>query len=395
MSWTKLNESINANSLMALDANTCRDYGVKLGLNFPFHKVKFTCQALAMLAQLNDYDQQLVVKDIEQICAHPNAKHSIKHSINPLHRLWRTKYPFQNYHYLITYILQDNKINIEDILFDKQLQGVKGTSSAERTMLYEVKRVGSATYNKAKKKDEIDELTEAWSNAPQATTQVNTVHAAVNGMKNDLTKAAWLMGTHVDVAYPGGIKAYTLFHNPSDNFALDAVECGFDNRQNQTSHNAQHLAAVLAQNSQQGKKVKWVAHSQGAIIFCSALEQYRIKYGKPLTTQELAIHGSGANLDRLKSAASNAGMTIVNIRNNPYDFVPNLMGHNDTSGSSLARSMSFMKIAIRGSVGGSPHTLPFLGLKTYATQLQLSGDKNKATKVRKFIKTLPKGDSRL
>ena len=43
MSWTKLNESINAHSLMALDANTCRDFGVNLGLNFPFHKVKFTC----------------------------------------------------------------------------------------------------------------------------------------------------------------------------------------------------------------------------------------------------------------------------------------------------------------------------------------------------------------
>lgn len=74
MSWTKLNKSIDANSLMALDAHSCRDYGVKLAQNFPFQKVKFTCQALAMLAQLNDYDQQMVAKDIEHICAHPNAK---------------------------------------------------------------------------------------------------------------------------------------------------------------------------------------------------------------------------------------------------------------------------------------------------------------------------------
>ena len=99
MSWTKLNKSINAHSLMALDANSCRYYGVKLAQNFPFHKVKFTCQALAMLAQLNDYDQHMVVKDIEQICAHPNAKNSLKHSRNPLRRLWRTQYPFRNYHY--------------------------------------------------------------------------------------------------------------------------------------------------------------------------------------------------------------------------------------------------------------------------------------------------------
>ena len=396
MSWTKLNKNINAHSLMALDAHTCRDYGVKLAQNFPFHKVKFTCQALAMLAQLNDYDQHMVVKDIEQICAHPNAKNSLKHSRNPLRRLWRTKYPFRNYHYLIKYDLQENTINISDILFDKQLQGKQNTFAAERTMLYEVKRKTSATYNKAMEEEEVEELKGAWNNTPQATARVNTEHAAVNGMQNDLVKAAWLMGTHLDAAYQGdGIKAYTLFHNPTDNVALDAAECVFDKRLGRKSHNAQHLAAVLAQNNQQGKKVKWVAHSQGAIIFCAALEHYRIKYGKPLTTQQLAIHGSGANLDRLKSMAHNAGITINAIRNNPYDLVPNLAGRNDLSASSLARSVKFRGLVFGDEVGASPHTLPFLGLETYADQLQLLGNRDKATIVRKFIKTLPKGDSRI
>ena len=395
MSWTKLNKSINANSLMALDANTCRDFGVKLGLNFPFHKVKFTCQALAMLAQLNDYDQHMVVRDIEQICAHPNAKNSIKHSRNPLRRLWRTQYPFKNYHYLIRYDLQVNTINISDILFDEQLKGAKTNFSAERTMLYQVDRQTSATYNKAMDKDDLEELKGAWNRNPNPTTKVNTTHAAVNGMLNELDKASWLMGTHLDTAYQSdSIKAYTLFHNPTDNFGLDIVECMFDNSQSQTSHNAQHLAAVLAQNSQQGKKVKWVAHSQGAIIFCSALEQYRIKYGKPLTTQELAIHGSGANLDRLKNAAHNAGMKINAIRNNPYDIVPNVGGKNDLSTSSLARSIKFGPYLV-ADAGISPHTLPFLGLKTYADQLQFLGKIPAATKIRKFIETLPQGDARV
>ena len=349
-----------------------------------------------MLAQLNDYDQHMVVRDIEQICTHPNAKNSIKHSRNPLRRLWRTQYPFQNYHYLITYILQDNKINIEDILFDEQLYGRKVNTSAERTMLYEVERLTKATYDKAKKQTKIKKLAGAWSKEHIPTTQVNTEHAAVNGMNNDLDKATWLMGTHLDTAYKGdGIKAYTLFHNPSDKTTLDAIESAFDKCQSQTSHNAQHLAAVLAQNSQQGKKVKWVAHSQGAIIFCSALEHYRIKYGKPLTGQQLAIHGSGSNIDRLKIAAKNTGMTINNVRNNPYDVVPNVFGGNDLSGSSLARSLSFMGKVFGSNAGLSPHTLPFLGLKTYATQLQLLGNRNEATKVRNFINTLPKGDSRL
>jgi len=396
MSWTKLNKNTEPHSLMSLDAHTCKDYGVSLAQNFPFHKVKFTCQAMAMLAQLNDYDQQMVAKDIEQICAHPNAKNSIKHSRNPLHRIWRTKYPFRNYHYLIRYDLHENQINIGDILFDEQLKGAKDTTSAERTMLYEVKRLTSSTYNKAQKRSKIKKLESAWSNEPKPTTQVNTEHAAVNGMLNEFTKATWLMGTHLDTAYKGdGIKAYTLFHNPTDNIGLDAIECAFDNRQGQTSHNAQHLAAVLAQNNQQGKKVKWVAHSQGAIIFCSALEIYRIKYGKPLTTQELAIHGSGANLDRLERIAQNTGMKINNIRNNPFDFVPNMAAKNDLSSSSLSRSISFMGLAFNGHAGESPHTLPFLGLKTYATQLQLLGNIDKATIVRRFIKTLPKGDTLL
>lgn len=396
MSWTKLNKQINANSLMALDANTCRDYGVKLAHNFPFHKVKFTCQALAMLAQLNDYDQHMVVKDIEQICAHPNANNSLKHSRNPLRRLWRTKYPFRNYHYLIQYDLKDNQINIGDILFDEQLQGAKNTFSAERTMLYEVTRETLATYDKAKDKEGIEELQSAWTNKPQATAQVNTAHAAVNGMQNDVVKASWLMGTHLDTAYQGdGIKAYTLFHNPTDNGALDVAECVFDKRLGRKSHNAQHLAAVLAQNNQQGKQVKWVAHSQGAIIFCAALEHYRIKYGKPLTTQQLAIHGSGANLDRLKRKAHSAGLTINNIRNNPYDLVPNIAGRNDVSASSLARSIKFSGLVFGDEVGASPHTLPFLGLTTYAQQLQMLGDIPKATAVRKFINTLPKNDARL
>lgn len=394
MSWTKLNKHITPHSLMALGAHSCRDYGVKLGNDFPFHKVKFTCQALAMMAQLNDFDQQMVEKEIKLICAHPNAKNSLKHSRNPLRRLWRTQYPFRNYHYLVEFSLKDNQINIEDVLFDEQLKGSKVNYSAERTMLYQVDRLTSATYDKAKDKDGIEELQGAWNRTPIPTAKVNTSHAAVNGMNNELDKAAWLMGTHLDTAYKSdGIKAYTLFHNPTDNGKLDLVECIFDKRQGTKSHNAQHLAAVLAQNNQQGKQVKWLVHSQGAIIFCAALEHYRIYYGKPLTTQQVAVHGSGANIDRLKRIAHNTGVTINNIRNNPFDLVPNVAGRNDLSSSSLVRSIKFMGLVFgkKSDPGNSPHTLPFLGLETYANQLQLFGDITKATAVRKFMNTLPKG----
>jgi hypothetical protein len=396
MSWSKLNKTINANSVIPLDALSCRDFGVKLPADFPFNKVKFTCQALAMLSQLNDYDIKMVCADIMQICANPNAQNSIKHSRNPLRRLWRTKYPFRNYHFLIRYSLEGNNISITDILFDKQLQGKKDTFSAERTMLYEVKRINSRTYDRAMEEEEIEEVKGAWSSVPTPTTRVKTEHAAVNGMQNELTKATWLMGTHLDRAYESdGIKAYTLFHNPTDNVKLDLVECAFDKRLGTKSHNAQHLAAVLAQNSQQGKQVKWLAHSQGAIIFCAALEHYRIYYGKPLTGQQLAVHGSGSNIERLKRMANSTGLKVVAIRNNPYDLVPNLAGRNDLSASSFVRSMKFRGLVTGEDAGASPHTLPFLGLVTYADQLQMLGYNDKADIVRKFIKTLPMTDARL
>lgn len=73
--------------------------------------------------------------------------------------------------------------------------------------------------------------------------------------------------------------------------------------------------------------------------------------------------------------------------------MPNVAGRNDLSSSSLVRSIKFMGLVFgkKSDPGNSPHTLPFLGLETYANQLQLFGDITKATAVRKFMNTLPKG----
>jgi len=259
-----------------------------------------------------------------------------------------------------------------------------------------ISRPSNDTYDKAMNDEGIKKVQGAWEPIPTPTTQIKTQHAAVNGMQNELTKAMWLMGTHLDRAYEGdGIKAYTLFHNPTDYAKLDLIECAFDKRSGTKSHNAQHLAAVLAQNNQQGKQVKWLAHSQGAIIFCAALEHYRIHYGKPLTGQELAVHGSGSNIERLKRIAHSTGLKVVAVRNNPYDLVPNLADRSKISSSSLVRSMKFKGLVTGGDVGASPHTLPFLGLATYADQLQMLGYNDKADIVRTFIKTLPATDARL
>jgi len=397
MSWEKLSGEITADSIIPLDPKKCREYDVTLPSSFPFGQVKFTCQALAMLSRLNSYDMDMVVKDILKIYSNPNAPSVCKHSRNPLRRLWRNKYPFRSYHYLIQFEVVNGLIVIGDIFFDKQLHGAKSPFSAERTMMYEVKRKSSAGYNKALDKDGIDALSEAWDDDPIPVTDVQTTHAAVNGMQNDLGKATWLMGTHADAAYrTDKIQAYTLFHNPSDDKELDAIECLFDKTFGRKSHNAQHLASVLEQNQRQRKHVKWVAHSQGAIIFSTALQIYNKRNNQtPLTTQQLAIHGSSAQVERLKSFARQAGLKINSVRNNPFDIVPNVYGQNDLSSSSLARSLKFNKLVTDGGPGASPHTLPFLGLETYAEQLRMLGYRDEAKTVNRFLRTLPKGDPRV
>jgi GTP cyclohydrolase II len=396
MTWNKILGTVSAQDTITLNDKSAASYNVNLPSSFPFNKAQFTVQALAMLSQLNDFDAMMVAKEIIQISEQPNSPSAIRHSLNPFRRIRRTKYPFKNYHYLITYSINDSNITINDIIFDRQLHGAKDRHAVERTMLYEVPRTGTAKYDKAMKREKLDELQTAWSRDPKPTTQVRTEHAAVNGMQNELTKATWLMGTHLDAAYQNdNIQAYTLFHNPTDKFALDVVECAFDRKKGNTSHNAQHLAAVLAQNQQQGKKVKWLVHSQGAIIFCSALQHFRRQYSGQLTTQQVAIHGTGAELTLLQSMAKGVGIHVNSVRNNPFDPVPNFGGKVERSKSSFIRACRFLNNVAGGDVGASPHTLPFLGLKTYAKQLEMLGYRDKSAEVLKFMRTLPKGDPRL
>ncbi|SBS35709.1 hypothetical protein MSP8887_02447 [Marinomonas spartinae] len=396
MTWSKISNNARAQDTITLDSKSAASYNVNLPNSFPFNKAQFTVQALAMLSQLNDFDAMMVAKEIIEISHHPNSPSSIKHSLNPFRRIRRTKYPFRNYHYFVRYKANDNMVVIEDIIFDEQLHGAKDRHAAERTMLYEVPRTNPARYLKAEDEKGLTKIQNAWSPTPKPTTQVRTEHAAVNGMQNELTKATWLMGTHLDTAYQSdNIQAYTLFHNPTDKFMLDVVECAFDRKKGNTSHNAQHLAAVLAQNQQQGKKVKWLVHSQGAIIFCSALQYYRHNYIGDLSTQQVAIHGTGSDLSLLKNMAKNLRIHVNSVRNNPFDPVPNFGGNVERSKSSFIRACRFLGNVKGGDVGASPHTLPFLGLRTYAKQLEMLGYRDKSAEVLKFMRTLPKGDPRL
>lgn len=386
MTWKHAGKT-KAFDLCTLDKELSQQHDIKLPTQCTLGKIKLTHQAVVMLASLNHYDQAQVIREMEFVTRNPTHPGSMKHSRNPFWWIYRTKYPFKQYHYLIEYKLNTNHdVVITDILFDKNLTGIQQSASAERTMLYEAQRGNSMSYDQPMTADDIRNLSSAW-HQPKPVTQVRTDHAAVNGMQNNLTKATWLMGVHAQAAYSSdSFDRYTLFHNPNDNFALDGIECAYDKRRGNKSHNAQHLASVLHQCQSLGRHVKWTAHSQGVIIFNAALEHYRLHYTAPLASQQLTPHGSGANLARLQQSAQKVGLKLNPARNNPFDPVPNLLALNSKSASSLARCITtLLPTALWDSPAKSAHTLPYLGAESYHQQLLMIGAHRRARRVQKYI----------
>ncbi|GHA55245.1 hypothetical protein ACFFLZ_12635 [Photobacterium aphoticum] len=349
---------------------------------FSSKKINMSRQALAMLASMNEYDQMQVIKEMYYVSANPHSRSVVRHKRFPLIRIYRSRYPFKNYHYLLTIKLKDGEVVIHDIAFDERLHGRDiANNSHQRTQMYHVKKEDGATgkYNGTQNNQEVKALMEEWNaSKAQQTSNVRTIHVTVNGMLNDYNKAAGLMGIHTQVAYnEDNPREYTLFHNPTDEWKLDIIECGFDKTW-KTSHNAKHLAAVMKQCAQNGQKVKWTVHSQGAIIFASALTYLEgINPGLKLPNQELVVHAGGTGVAKLDRIAKKVGLRINNhkTRINPFDAVPNVCGFEmKNSNSSLMKCMKAFGLVINDDdMTISPHTLPYFGLELYRLQLINSG----------------------
>ncbi len=355
---------------------------IKLDLSlFSQRKLTLSRQALLMLVSLNEYDQKQVIREMHFVTANPNAQSVVRHKRNPLLRIFRTTYPFKNYHYLLTCMLKEGKVVIHDIAFDEKLHGKEiKVHSRQRTQMYHVRKGNDqhGQYDGTQDKEATKLLMGEWESSKSSQTHhVKTLHVTVNGMLNNYVKATQLMGVHTQVAYKeDNPREYTLFHNPSDGVAQDIAECIFDKTPT-TSHNAQHLAAVMKQCAERGQQVKWTVHSQGAIIFNSALKYARRKNpGLRLINQELVVHAGGTSTTTLEESARPLGLKIHHsrTRTNPFDAVPNIAARQTKlSGSSLVRCCKFFGLVCKGSVTESPHTMPYFGVELYRKQLIMSG----------------------
>ncbi|EOB3674311.1 hypothetical protein ACHELX_001121 [Vibrio vulnificus] len=370
---------------------------------FSEKKICISRQALLMLASLNEYDQRQVVREMYFVTANPSAKSIVRHKRNPLWRVFRTTYPFKNYHYLLTITFKSSKVVIHDIAFDEKLHGSWiNSDSRQRTQMYYVKKRsnGGGIYDGTQNEREVESMLIEWEKGTiSQTTNVRTMHATVNGMLNPYSKAVGLMGLHTEVAYKeDNLKEYTLFHNPSDSGTLDLIECSFD-KTRFTSHNAQHLSAVMKQCAESGKQVKWTVHSQGAIIFNSALEYtYTNNPSIRLVNQEVVIHAGGTRTSKIDRNAKLLGLKVNHdkTRTNPFDLVPNLAAREGKiTSSSLIRCLKFIGLVKGDIMTASPHTLPYFGLELYRKQLIMSGNSNALKRVKdvdKYIKLVGRID---
>lgn len=343
---------------------------------------------------MNDFDRGKVAEELLQIVASPtDPLHSDASRRNVLQRLRRVRYPFKSYHYAIAYALgPDGAVLADRFWFDKRLVGAKpGREHQERNLLYVVNRTGDARFSGnfrqlgADSEAVTDRLKAAWGK-PNPTHRVETQYAAVNGMLNDLTKASWLMGTHLDTAYPnGGFDQYSLFHNPTDSAWEDLFECIYDKRalDRESSSNARHLAAVLREAQQRHHQTHWVAHSQGAIIFNRAVKLAAL--GGSLDCHRVSLHGMGSNLVDTELACQKVGIKVDRVRNNPLDPVPNVAGCNALTTSGLLRALCFSRMVKGGDALASPHTLPYLGLETYIDQLHFTGHHRLARQACRYL----------
>lgn len=353
-------------------------------------------EALRMLRALNDFDRRKVADELLEVANHPNRLDADTGRRNWFQRLLPTRYPFKGYHYKIRYaIVPGRPVVVIDIYLDKELLGPDLPDSMQRNTLYRVNKIGTARFTPEFKRlgNKPEEVTEAlsssWNRAnPTPTYRVDTLHAAVNGMQNNLARAAWLMGTHLETAFAEDtrpVDSYTLFHNPTDGMRRDLFECAFDKQSvTECSHNSQHLAAVMKEAQQRGHRTRWVAHSQGAIIFSAAVEFALKHYAKRLDCHSVCLHGVGCNIKQATLTCARAGITIERVRNNPFDLVPNLCGPNDLSLSGLERSLKFRGLVFGDDPLASPHTLPYLGLDTYVEQLAFTGHHELARYARQF-----------
>lgn len=217
---------------------------------------------------------------------------------------------------------------------------------------------------------------------------IETVHAAVNGQSNELEKAQDLMRKHVSWSFrDDNPKEYTLFHNPSDGMFWDTYESSQDKKQKTTAVAKQFREALVS--VQQGDhSVKWVAHSQGGLIFTEATRYHLINGGGDLSKNSVQFNAGANNEQKTNPIMKMAGIKVYGYNNHPFDPVPNIIGGNAKDWVSVAGSLVGFAFALWGGPEKSPHTLPYKGNSAVVQKVYNVKEKT-ALGVQAIVNSLP------
>lgn len=257
--------------------------------------------------------------------------------------------------YLIHYAINNGRVTVYDIDFNENL--LAGKNKLEQPALYHVKKTPGGWTTSG--------LSEA--------AQVTTLYAAVNGQSNNLKKATWLMAEHLEYHHGKTFTEFTLFHNPTQGGLSDTWESLRD-KLHKTTDVSFAFSAVLKSVQEGQQTVNWVAHSQGAIIFCEAA-RVLMKQGVNKLDKNKVIFDGGAN-NKAKTDPLMAKLGIESRHNSaPNDLVHHIAGGNAASlGQVLASAVHFTRIGY-GTTESSSHTMAYKGDEQRRRSLQF-GVKN-------------------
>lgn len=329
------------------------------------HHIKISPNSHLFLEKLSPYQRIQISRKIASLSPTPRPKDASAQK-NSQNIYCVTE---KNTGFSLSYKVLAGTIYILEIVPNPKLIG----ESKELPGLFKVKRTGENT----------------WELSNKPITTVETKHAAVNGQSNSLERAHVLMGTHIGVMFRKDIvKEYTLFHNPTDGGFWDSYESSRDKKQKTTAVSKQ-FSKVLKDVQKKGEPVKWLAHSQGGLIFTEAV-RYHYENNRTSLSMNSVQFDAGANNELTSSAIlKKAEIKILGFNNHPFDPVPNVIGGNAKDWVSLLGSTLGFFFVFTDNAELSPHTNPYTGNSAVVNKVYDVQNKS-ALVVQSIINSLPK-----
>ena len=158
---------------------------------------------------------------------------------------------------------------------------------------------------------------------------VTTKYAAVNGIMNDLDRAAVVMLDKVmataDLRRDDTPLEFTLFHLPERGFVHDVALAGAE-KMGLSSRDSRELFRVQQKISESGLNVIWAVHSRGADVFNAAV-RYGERHGFHLNNQTVAVFSGAANSLMMRENLAESGVALLGkgFYNPPFDLVPQVV----------------------------------------------------------------------